>query len=144
MLGLGGANDTNLRVIKLLQKRAARIILGAHRFTPSSSLFNVLHWLPFADRVDYHRGVLTYKAINNLAPAYISQKFVLQSSTYNTRSSSIGNVIVPKPKLEAYRKSFVYTGSVLWNSLPVQIRNSLSLHSFKKASYQYLTCRNAN
>ena len=135
------ANLTSIRVIKQLQKRAARIILGARKYTSSELLLNKLGWLPFEARVDYHRAVLVYKALNNQAPQYICNKFSLQSSSYNTRSVTQLTLKVPKPRLEAYRKSFIYTGATLWNKLPSSVKDCKSIGCFKRSLSAYMAIK---
>ena len=51
------------------------------------------------------------------APQYLFQKFQLISvnNPYVLRGVTQGNLIVPKPKTELFKKSFAYSGSVLWN-----------------------------
>ena len=133
----GTAEDTYLMAVRL-QKRAARIILKAPKFSRSSNLFKMLDWLPLKLRIEYHRAVLVYKALNGLAPAYLCSKFQAIVGNYNTRASKIKNFRVPKPKLEKYRSSFAYTGAVLWNSIPVNMRNAGTLDKFKELFLNYI------
>ena len=51
------------------------------------------------------------------------------------RSSSNFQLYTPKPHLEIYRNTFVFSGSSVWNSLPSYIHNSNSVQHFKA---QYL------
>ena len=41
------------------------------------------------------------------------------------------NKVTPYPKLEHYKKSFVCSGSVLWNQLPDNLKSVDSLDIFK-------------
>ena len=56
----------------MMQKRAARIILHAEFNTPSEYMFKELGWLSVSNRINYNKAVLTYRALNNLTPEYIS------------------------------------------------------------------------
>ena len=67
----GSTSCTNLERLAKLQKRAARIILKADFDTPSSLMFRDLNWLSVEKRVKYNKAVLTYRALNNMAPEYI-------------------------------------------------------------------------
>ena len=66
-----------------LKKRAARIILKADFDTPSSEMFNELGWLTTANRHNYNKSVLTFKALNDLTPEYISNLLKPTFETHN-------------------------------------------------------------
>ena len=48
------------------------------------------------------------------------------------RSASDGQLIVPRTKTEAGERAFSVSGQRAWNSLPVTVRQLLSLSSFKR------------
>ena len=50
--------------------------------------------------------------------------------TYNLRDSD-GTFAIPQPHTNYCKRSLSYSGVVLWNSLPLNIRQSLSLNEFK-------------
>ena len=56
--------------------------------TPSTIMFDRLEWLSVPKRLMYNKAVLTYKALNNLAPAYISGLLKPVSETH-TRSLNL-------------------------------------------------------
>ena len=68
----GSTTKLNIERIYKLQKRTARIILEVEYITPSVEMFQRLRWMPVSQRINYNKAVLTYKALNNLTPAYIS------------------------------------------------------------------------
>ena len=59
----------------ILQKRCARIILGNNSLTSSTVMFPKLGWKVLQDRCDYFKSLLVFKALNNLTPAYLCNKF---------------------------------------------------------------------
>lgn len=134
------SNELLDRIIKL-QKRAARLILNKDLSSPSAELFNQLGWLRFDERVRYRKCILMYKALNNLAPTYLSNKFTYAHNMHNLdlRSATNQTLYVPKPTLEIYRRSLTYSGPKLWNTLPESVRNAPSLGSFKQ---RYLRWKN--
>ncbi|MCG8048126.1 MAG: reverse transcriptase domain-containing protein, partial [Candidatus Thiodiazotropha endolucinida] len=77
----GHCSVANINRLLKLQKRAARIVLQADILTPSETMFNELHWLPFHKRVRYHECILMYKTLNNLAPEYLTERFTKVSET---------------------------------------------------------------
>jgi len=50
--------------------------------------------------------------------------------TYNLRDSDC-SLAIPQPRTNYCKRSLAYSGAVLWNSLPLDIRQSLSLNEFK-------------
>ena len=124
--------DTD-RVIKF-QKRAARVILDKDVDTPLNELFKQLGWMRFDERSNFRKAVMMYKALHTLAPTYISSKFTYTNTIHqvNLRSSSDSTLYISKPNLEIFRKSLAYSGPRIWNNLPISVRNTPSLDSFKE------------
>ena len=79
----GTTSRSNLERLSRLtcyfQKRAARIILNAPYDTASSDMFNALGWPTIEKRHSYNKAVLTYQALNNITPLYISELLIPMS-----------------------------------------------------------------
>ena len=105
-------------------------------------LFNREHWLPIKHRIQFKILLLCYKALNRQAPDYISEllkhkipsryslrknydRFLFQRTTLRTLST-LGD------------RSFTVAGPELWNSLPLQIRSSANMSTFKRQLKTYL------
>ena len=77
---------------------------------------------------------MVYKSLNCLAPDYMSSKFTLRNdlfNSYNPRDSE-NKLAVPLPPTNYYRNNFCYSGAVLWNNLPTDVRQAKSLTVFRK------------
>ena len=74
-----------------------------------------------------------YKAINNLAPDYLTSSITLSNTIHNHNTRSSENSVTLQQFHSTGQKTFVYTGSKLWNSLPCSIKNLPSVDCFKKA-----------
>ena len=61
----------NLTEILKLQKRAARIILGADTRSNSVNLFNKSGWLPFYDEANVNKCSLVLKRLQGNCPSYM-------------------------------------------------------------------------
>lgn len=135
----GTTYKINIERLNKLQKRAARIILKAEFTTPSSDMFKELGWISVASRLDYNKAILTYKALNNLTPSYISDLLipVSQTCTRILRSSENGSLVVPRSRTALYDRSFSTSAPKLWNSLPYSIKSAHSLNAFKKCVKEY-------
>ena len=78
---------------------------------------------------------------NNLVPIYFREDFVSIHSVHSigTRQSEKGDLFVLRCNATQYGlRSIRYSGVRIWNSLPVKIRDSPSLSSFKKKPKDYL------
>lgn len=136
----GTSSAMNIERLLKLQKRAARIILKTDLNTPSADMFKELGWLPLRKRIDYNKAVLTYKALNNMAPEYITNLLtpMSQAHSLNLRSAVNGTLYVPKSRTSLFDGTFTSSAPKLWNSLPLGVRNADSLNSFKKAVKEVL------
>ena len=128
-----GTTSANIERLLKLQKRAARIILQTDYSTPSSEMFAELGWQPINKRLAYSKAVFTYKALKGQTPQYISEllKPVAETHDRHLRSSSNGTLAVPKSRTSVFDRSFSVSALGLWNSLPIDIRNSTTLNGFK-------------
>ena len=72
--------------------------------------------------------------------AGISQFVVLyvtsSSQGYYFRNAK-KKLMLPKPRTDYLKRSFSYSGAVLWNNLPEEIRSSNSLGLFKRSSHRW-------
>jgi hypothetical protein len=77
---------------------------------------------------------LTFKALNGMAPSYLTDLLAVRHSTRTLRSTTSGLLL----KLPVYRtdthgaRSFAVAAVSLWNSLPTDLRKTKTLASFKK------------
>ena len=130
----GSTSTSNLERLLKLQKRAARIILKADFRTPSADMFSELGWPSIESRLMYNKAVLTYKALNDLTPEYVSNmlKPVSQTHGLNLRSSENGDLYVPLSRTTLYSGAFSCSAPKLWNALPQSVKSCDTLNSFKK------------
>ena len=92
------------------QKRVLRIILDCGMEIPTCELFKKLEFLTVFDLYTYHVCVLMHKICNDQCPSYLTSLFkhVSRNTRYELRSFNEKNYVTPYPKLEHYKKSFVY------------------------------------
>ena len=121
--------------LQRVQNSAARLICNIGRFDHITPALCKLHWLPVRYRINFKILLITYKAINGLAPEYISELIKLKTaSRYNLRSST--ELLLEKPGTTTLTtlgdRSFKMAAPTLWNSLPAEIRNACNVATFKK------------
>ena len=71
------------------------------------------------------KSTMVYKSLHGLAPDYLCSKFERRETAYNLRDSE-NKLNVPLPRTNCYKNSFSYSGAILWNSLPRDIRQAVS------------------
>ena len=90
--------------------------------------------LSFSESVFLQKAKVMYKVSNNIAPEYLTDLFKMRESNSNTtlnlRSVSNKHFLIPKPKINLFKNSLSYSGALVWNSIPLDIKNSMTLNSF--------------
>ena len=102
----------------------------------AGALFDVLHWDNLSLRRKKPKANLVFKILNGKAPTYLQDLFSVRGTGHNIRNSEM-RLNVPRPRTDYMKKSFCYSGAVLFNSLPQNIRKCQSLPQFKKAINKY-------
>ena len=78
-----------------------------------------------------------YKTVSNISPYYLSKSLDL-SEPERKGLCSQHNLNIPRTFKKAGDQAFSVAGPRVWNSLPIQIRNSKSTDLFKKHLKTYL------
>ena len=118
--------------LQKLQNRAIRVITKSSYDTSSRLLLTSLGWDNLSSRRAKQKANLMYKCINNLAPAYLCNLFLPRIPSYDFRNAK-KKLLLPKPRTDYLKHSFSYSGAILWNNLPEEIRTSNSLAFFKRS-----------
>jgi len=131
-----GITDTLFRRLQAVQNAAtARMVSGTHRCDHISPVLRQLHWLPVQQRVDFKLAMLVYKALNDLAPQYLSNDCQLVAATSHRQLRSSGNFkcTLASTSTRLGDRAFAAAGPRLWNALPAQVRRpDLSLDTFSQ------------
>ena len=93
-----------------------------------------LNWLDMGSRRLKHGLTLIYKILHGLAPNYLRDSFTLVNEVHNvnTRRSN-NNIWIPKNiTSRIHRRSYVFEMANIYNKIPENIKNSVSVNSFKK------------
>ena len=107
----------------------------------SAPLFDALQILKLNHIFKFHATSFVYECLNNLAPIYFSDYFVSIHSVHNigTRQSKKSDLFALRCNTTQYGlRSIHYLGVRIWNSLPIEIRESPSLSIFKKKLKDFL------
>ena len=106
--------------LQKLQNRAARVLTYSNYDADVNNLFELLGWKSLVSQ-----RPMVFKSLQGLAPEYLCSKFVHRDSGYCLRDC-VNNVNAPQPRTNYYKKSFSYSGAVLWNSLRLELRKAES------------------
>ncbi len=70
---LGGCSVCLINKLQLVQNAAARVLTRTRKYDHISPVLSTLHWLPVEHRIHFKILLITYKAMNGLAPQYLSE-----------------------------------------------------------------------
>ncbi len=108
------------------------VLTRTRKYDHISPVLSTLHWLTTKHRIDFKILLITYKALNGLAPQYLSELLSHYSPSRPLRSQNSGHLIIPRiSKSTAGGRSFSYLVPKLWNNLPNTVREADTLCQFK-------------
>ena len=129
----------NIQRLQRLQNSAARLVFVVDRRVEFDQLLRSLHWLPIQQRAMFKSLVYVYKALNNMAPSYISELLTPYVPARPLRSAmDTTRLLLPKSNSVSGDRRFAVTATKAWNSLPIIIRTAPSINIFKKHLKTYL------
>ena len=142
--------DIDIKRLQGVVNAGVRFIYGAGKRVAARPLLIQAHILPVRFRIMYKICLLTFKALNGLAPEYLCRliDYVIPSRGDNNNSSILSNItqtprksndrfllILPPynyKKSNLSQRTFTYAAPQLWNKLPYSIRTCSVLDTFKK------------
>jgi len=127
----GNCGITLQNKVQKLQNRAARVLTYSNYDTDAGYLFELLGWRNLSCQQQIQGATMVFKSLHGLAPEYLCSKFERRQNHYNLRDSE-NKLKVPLPRTNYYKNSFSYSGAVLWNSLPRELRSAASLGQFRR------------
>ena len=116
------ADQKHLDVLERLQKRAGRMVLGVPSRTSRRDVFDKLKWTNLRTKWKINRCLVVHRYLNSNVPEYLCNHFTRSDHKNNTRTSTSGIVNIPALRTVQGQRSFGYTGSKDYNSLPVNLK----------------------
>ena len=127
-----GLSSASIKRLQRVQNSLARVVCKTNKWSStSSSLLKELHWLPVSQRIVFKIAVLTFKTFRLGEPSYLSSLLRPYIPRRSLRSSDANLLIIPDIRSEVGRRSFSFSAPTIWNSLPKDLRDTLSLSSFR-------------
>ena len=93
---LSGSSRKSLKTLQLVQNAAARVLTRTKNRDHMSPVLASVHWLLVKSRIEFKILLLTFKALNNMAPLYLKELTVPYKPTRALSSQSSGLLVVPK------------------------------------------------
>ena len=127
-----GCSQDTLKKLNALHRRAVKQINCCQTTTTDKKL-KQMNILPLKKQLDLNKTILIHKIYNHKTPTYLTNIITKASNRYNSKK-----LIVPQPKLDLFKTSLSFSGSILWNSLPNEMKKITSIKGFRKKLYSYL------
>jgi hypothetical protein len=129
---LYGLPNVLVKKLQHVQNTAARVVTLTRRREHITPVLKYLHWLPVHQRIKFKILLITFKALNNQAPGYIAELIHLHQPGRNLRSCDKLLLHKPVARSVSYgERAFSIAAPTLWNTLPLQVRQSPSISTFK-------------
>ena len=135
----GHPYETHVNPVILLEKRAVREISFEHHTAPSEPIFSNLKILKLQDL--FHLKLLSFECVNKILPSWFHSFFELVGSVhqYGTWQAIKSNIFLTQKNTLRYGLGSVrYCGAKYWNGIPVDIKQSPSVCSFRQKIKAFL------
>jgi hypothetical protein len=94
---------------------------------------DALDWEPLDIIRKKAKARMMYKTLNKIDPESLTNLFTHKNNITNYKLRNISSgLYLPQPRTNNMKKSFIYDGAKLWNTIPSEIRESKSLSCFQK------------
>ena len=94
--------------------------------------------LSFEELVFVNKAKVMFKVTQGITPNSITEMFQIKgwnsedTMTFRSDSKNKTKQKTPKPKLNMFKNSLSYSGTLIWNSIPVEMRNANTIGDFVK------------
>lgn len=130
---LSGSPKYLISKLQSVQNAAAKFVCSINRFNHEEPPLEKLHWLPVEFRIQYKLLLLCFKCSHGLGPEYLLELLTPHQPLHGLRSSFANNFAQPRTHTKTYGdRSFSAAVPRLWNPLPLSIKDSNSVETFKK------------
>ena len=129
----GGCEGYLLHTLQVLQNKAARLVTRPIGFTSTRKLMTACGWLSVKQLVVFQSTAMVHKMFLTKKPYYMHSRLTMEYS-YRTRQQASGCIRLDqtfRSKGDLPKNSFRCRGAASYNSIPAEIRASLTMTTFK-------------
>ena len=135
----GNNEKSRLTTLTNLQKQAVRCVAKAGYKDHTSPLFKKFYMLILSDTICMNADVLMFRIMrSNVLP---NLKLLMPTNVihhYNTRNAT--SIFITQCRTNCRKLSLKYTGAKLWSNLPVSLKSSKCINSFKN-KFKKILCQ---
>jgi Reverse transcriptase (RNA-dependent DNA polymerase) len=118
--------------LQCIQNALTRIVLQSDSLAHSQPLLQQLHWLPVHSTIRFKLATITYKALSSNSSHYLASLLHRHQPVHSLHSSD-QQYLVPTPSSIHFGfHSFRCFAPAIWNAIPLEIRSSPSMDTFKR------------
>jgi len=125
----GSAYSTHLKKIMVMQKKSVRIIVKAKYNEHTDPIFKELKILRLEDI--YKLNIAKYMFGIHTLPVNINKIVINNRQVHEHNTRNINNPHVRQRKTQVASKSFRHIGPLIWYQIPIAVKDSKSIKSFK-------------
>ena len=127
--------------LERLSKRAIRAVYSVPPWTHTHPLFHEINITPLLPHLDMKLLSYVYRCTHLSASPLLCSQFSLRSASDHTarvtRGQSSLALAVPSAHTSSGSRTPVFTGTLKWNTLPLDLRTAPSLSCFKRKLLSY-------
>ena len=127
-----GCSKDTFKKLNSIHRRAIKHLHHQHGQSTDDKL-KVLQILPLTKQLEYNKLIVTHNIYNGRTPTYLNNLIKKTAERYASM-----NLLAPTPRIDLYKTSLAYSGTELWNKLPIEIRKITSRNTFKKSLLKHL------
>ncbi len=129
-----GCNKSVINQLQNIQNRACRLVFGLKKRDSVDEKLQTLHWLKVQERIEFKLCLLTFKAVNGIAPSYLCDII----TSINSSSRRTSSLHTPVGSIGSHPRAFQTVAPRLWNKLPTELKICNDVCVFKKMLKTYL------
>ena len=122
-----------MKRLNAVRRRAVKLLINDQNMSTDNK-FKSLNILPLSQQLTFNKAIMAHKIYHNKAPPYLSPLFRKATDRYGST-----RLTLPPVRIDIFKGSLAYSGSVLWNkTIPNHLKSVASTPSFKKQFRSYL------
>ena len=132
--------ETQSQRLQKLQNRCARIIMDMGNEVNAQIALNSLGWETLKVQRTKAKAKLMFKILNMSGPKSLTDLFTYKNeNTHYCLRDNETTLVLPQPRTNSMKKSFMFNGAKIWNSVPKEIRGIRSQSLFERKIAAHVT-----